>query len=310
MAQNNANNGNNSQGVTQWKTNGNIADSAHYIGTKNEFPVKFRSYDIERMRISPEGNVGIGTKNPQARLDVNGKVIIRNGELLLNYVKDSTLLSDEVLLIDSTGAVKRGGDLKSLVYKDYIDPSFKPCKDANFGYTTPASPTWANGPGKIYTTSQCVPDVKVGIGMNNPQSKLHIKLNDQAPGINTHALIVEKGDGEKILQLTENGVLFAREIQVDLVSWPDYVFESNYSLMPLSDVKNFIRVNGHLPKVPSACEIEIDGLNLGEMDKILMEKVEELTLYMIQLQEQVKKQEELLKSQQVLIENLRETTKN
>lgn len=108
FAQNNANN-NNGQGVTQWKTNGNVADTNHFIGTKNEFPVKFRTDDVERMRITPEGNVGIGTSDAPEKLTVDGNVLVREGDLFLDNLVDPTLTGDEVLLLDSTGRVKKGG---------------------------------------------------------------------------------------------------------------------------------------------------------------------------------------------------------
>lgn len=150
--------------------------------------------------------------------------------------------------------------------------------------------------------------MKVGIGLNTPESKLHIKLND--PQFNTHAIIVQKANNEKILQLTENGLLLAREIKVDLATWSDYVFDPTYPLMPLEDVKTFIEENHHLPNVPSAADMVENGLNVADASVMLMEKVEELTLYMIQLQEQMKNQDELLRLQQILIEQLLETGKN
>ena len=70
-------------------------------------------------------------------------------------------------------------------------------------------------------------------------------------------------------------------------SWPDYVFSNNYSLKPLAEIKKYIKENNHLPNIPAASEIEKNGIPLGEMSKNLMEKVEELTLYIIDLQEQV-----------------------
>lgn len=70
-------------------------------------------------------------------------------------------------------------------------------------------------------------------------------------------------------------------------NWPDYVFEKNYRLMPLSELKEFIASNKHLPSVPKAEQMEKDGIPLGEMTRKLMEKVEELTLYVIQQQEQI-----------------------
>lgn len=299
FAQGNNPTSNNGQGATQWKINGNIADSSHYIGTKNEFPVKFRTIDIERMRITPEGNVGIGTSDAPEKLTVDGNILIREGDLFLNNLVDPSLTADEILLLDITGRVKKGGDLKSLVYAPL--PALLPCLvDAN-GNSIDDSPHWQHSPGKLFTSNHCVPDVKVGIGII-PESKLHIQLNENS--FNTHAIIVQKSNNEKILQLTENGLLLAREIKVDLTVWSDYVFDPTYPLMPLEEVKSFIEENHHLPNVPNAAEMVENGLNVAEASIMLMEKVEELTLYMIQLQEQIKKQDEILKLQQAKIETL------
>lgn len=94
-------------------------------------------------------------------------------------------------------------------------------------------------------------------------------------------------DTEKILQLESDGKLRTREIFVDALSWPDYVFEKDYQLMPLNEVESFIDENGHLPEVPSAEEVEENGQNVGEMNKILLKKIEELTLHLIKQQRQI-----------------------
>ena len=109
-------------------------------------------------------------------------------------------------------------------------------------------------------------------------------------------------ENRTILQLDNNGLLRAREIRVDETNWPDYVFQDNYGLRTLEEVKAYILNHGHLPNVPSAEVVEKEGVNLGEMNKILIEKTEELTLYVIQLNEQAKKQQVLLEKQQLLIE--------
>ncbi|MCH2226099.1 MAG: hypothetical protein MK066_15125 [Crocinitomicaceae bacterium] len=83
------------------------------------------------------------------------------------------------------------------------------------------------------------------------------------------------------------GNMIAEAITVKLhADWPDFVFTDTYGLSPLSEVKGFIAQNGHLPNVPSAVEVQENGINLGEMDAILLQKIEELTLYMIQLSEE------------------------
>lgn len=113
-------------------------------------------------------------------------------------------------------------------------------------------------------------DGNVGIGTTNPLAKLSVN-----------------GAG------TFNGKVKCTEIEVLLTAWPDHVFKSDYSLMPLDEVENFISVNKHLPGVPSEKEVLVNGNNLGEMDAVLLKKIEELTLYVIQL----KKETEMLKQQ-------------
>jgi len=93
------------------------------------------------------------------------------------------------------------------------------------------------------------------------------------------------------LQLTSAGVLKAKEVQVSLSGWPDYVFGKDYKLPTLNEVEQFITENNHLPNVPSAAEVEANGIQLGEMNAILIQKVEELTLYIIEQEKLMKKME-------------------
>jgi hypothetical protein len=75
------------------------------------------------------------------------------------------------------------------------------------------------------------------------------------------------------------------------------VFEKDYELQPLNEVEQYINEHKHLPNIPSAKEVETDGLNLGEMNKLLLQKVEELTLHLIE-------QQKVLEAQQKRIEAL------
>lgn len=113
----------------------------------------------------------------------------------------------------------------------------------------------------------------------------------------------------KLLQLSNDGILRAREIIVDAINWPDYVFASNYNLMTLDSLEQYILLNKHLPNVKPASQVEAEGMNLNETNKVLMEKVEELTLYLFQINSQLKEQETLLEQQSELLkqqqENLR-----
>lgn len=89
--------------------------------------------------------------------------------------------------------------------------------------------------------------------------------------------------------LSIQGKVIAEEMLVQLNgSWPDYVFEKEYKLMKLPELKNYIEQNNHLPDVPAARDMQ-SGIAVGNMNKILMQKVEELTLYILQLHEEIEK---------------------
>jgi len=78
-------------------------------------------------------------------------------------------------------------------------------------------------------------------------------------------------------------------VQVALTNpGPDYVFEPTYNLKPLAEIETYIKENKHLPEVPSAKEMEKNGVQLGEMNMLLLKKVEELTLHLIEQNKEIK----------------------
>lgn len=105
------------------------------------------------------------------------------------------------------------------------------------------------------------------------------------------------GNGYK---LSVVGKIISEEVRVELRGdWPDYVFADNYQLPSLESVEQHIRENKHLPNIPSAAEVEKNGILLGDMQKKQMEKIEELTLYIIELNkrmEKLEKENDLLKA--------------
>jgi len=111
--------------------------------------------------------------------------------------------------------------------------------------------------------------------------------NTGAVGIGMGATAIPAG-----AKLAVAGKVACKEVEVTLTGFPDYVFNSDYKLRSLYDVESFINTNKHLPDVPSAKEVIDNGLNLGDMNATLLQKVEELTLYMIDL----KKENDALKA--------------
>lgn len=99
-----------------------------------------------------------------------------------------------------------------------------------------------------------------------------------------------KGGGgywNQAIALYANGQISARKVVVTTEGYPDYVFKPSYRLQSLQEVEQAIQTEGHLPGMPSAAEVEAKGMDLGEQNRLLVEKVEELTLYLIQMRKEL-----------------------
>lgn len=168
--------------------------------------------------------------------------------------------------------------------------------------------SFANDPYN-FTSSKLIVNGKIGVYSRNGSSLSYTRI---APGqiftdVNSESLFIKK-DNNTLQNLTisklftsgielennflvkNNGFVYARQIEVKATgNFPDYVFADDYRLRSLEDVEAFIDENHHLPEVPSAKEVEDNGHNLAEMDEILLKKVEELTLYIIELKKENEK---------------------
>jgi hypothetical protein len=106
-----------------------------------------------------------------------------------------------------------------------------------------------------------------------------------------------------------NGNIRTRKVRVDQDTWADYVFESNYQLRPIKEVEQYIQKEKHLPDVPSAAEVKKEGLDLGDNQAVLLKKIEELTLYVIEQNKRIDEQQKQLLQQQAKIEALEKKDK-
>ncbi len=150
-----------------------------------------------------------------------------------------------------------GGDQAHENRPPYI--AYKICKcTLNNGQNFDARVWTASGDNAYYNKIG-----NIGIGTTTPQSKLAV-----------------------------NGVITAKEIKAQVDGWGDFVFDENYNLLPLLEVKKYIQSNKHLPKFPTASEIETNGIALAEMQNKAVQKIEELTLYTIQQEEAIQTQSE------------------
>ena len=139
---------------------------------------------------------------------------------------------------------------------------------------------------------------KIGIGTSTPIAKLDVFT---PATITDKAIAVTNASNTEFL-VYGNGQVYAREVTVKTGTFPDYVFAKDYSLLPLNDLAEFIKTNNHLPEMPTATEVEINGQALGAVQTLLVKKVEELTLYLI---EQNKRIPALEKNNQQLNEQLK-----
>jgi hypothetical protein len=127
---------------------------------------------------------------------------------------------------------------------------------------------------------------------NGETNKLHV--GTKLSGTSTSVLVVDRAtNGVGIgtqepgdYRLAVNGSIRAKEIVVE-TGWSDFVFEPDYDLASLEEVEAHIEAHGHLPDIPSAAEVEKNGVKLGEMDSKLLQKIEEMTLHMIELNKRV-----------------------
>lgn len=118
----------------------------------------------------------------------------------------------------------------------------------------------------------------VGIGVSSPNAKLHVRGNVLCEG------------GFEVTELASNSInvdkLNANDIQMAMPGAADYVFDEGYNLKSLSEVENYVNEHKHLPGMPSASEMDANGVSVAQLSNLLLEKVEELTLHMIQLKKE------------------------
>ena len=130
--------------------------------------------------------------------------------------------------------------------------------------------------------------------------------------INTGSIAIGRTTAPSGFKLAVQGKMIIEEIQLQQSDfWPDYVFDKDYSLIPLEELETFIRENGHLPNIPSAEEVAAEkGFKTAEMIQKLLEKVEELTLYTIAQQKDFLREKQNLEQKIDLLEQSINTLKN
>ena len=208
---------------TQTKLNGTTSDQG--------FSIK-DNLNNTLLKVTNDGNVGIGVTNPINKLDVNGSI--------------GWGTTGAILKSDQGASIELRGN-----GTPYIDFSNDPLSDYK---------------ARLMLNSNNILEVEgnVGIGTDNTNG----------------------------YKLAVGGNVVAEEVVVKLKeSWPDYVFHKDYKKTNLDELENYIHENGHLPDMPDAKEISTKGVNVGEGQAKLLEKIEELTLYLIDQNKKIEKLE-------------------
>lgn len=243
------------------------------------------------------GNLGVGTDTPLARLHVEG-------------LQGSTFAKfSQTGVPDSDGYLNIANSMSSAGY--YYPGIFGRAKAPGlpFGITIVGESEDVVPSGNYTGYGAVVIDGRNKIG--------DTLINNNVFAVNSYGknYLLVKGNGSvgigtqdtKGYKLAVNGSAIFTKVKVEAYSgWPDYVFEHNYQLPALLDVEKYILEHKHLPNVPSAVEVAKDGQDLGEMDKKLLQKIEELTLYLIDLK---KENSEMKQQQNELLERINKLEK-
>ncbi len=211
------------------------------------------------------GSVGIGTSNPNSRLH------LWSGEPLED---DNT--QDLIQMTASPTENNRGSKFGIR----FSAPSADGLVRGSAIYNV-CERNWSNTNGLAFHTSD---------GPNSqPAERMRITSNGKV-------LIGRTSLGNNDFKLAVTGGVLTEKVKVELVeNWPDYVFEDGYQLRSLNEVESYINKNSHLPDVPAATELEGNGFDLAKMDATLLQKIEELTLYIIEQEKRMVQQEERIK---------------
>ena len=217
---------------------------------------------VDHLTVTSDGFIGIGTNAPGAKLSINGN---ENQTTLGANVSSVIKITNQY--VNAFGrrseiqfaTTQNANDKLAVIAAEYTSHLGNVGGDLVFGTSPGTSPATMIQRMRISSKGQ------VSIGNT---------LQNTSPHFSTYSLSVK-------------GQIVAREVVVTQQLWSDFVFDKNYKLMPLNELENYYKTNHHLPEVPSTKEISESGNDLGKTDALLLQKIEELTLYIVEQQKQI-----------------------
>ncbi|MCW8898778.1 MAG: hypothetical protein OQJ96_08950 [Flavobacteriales bacterium] len=216
--------------------------------------------------------VGIGTDNPNATLDVRGT------GYFTSYFGINSLPTNQYQLHVNNSVGTTAG-----IYLNTNHPQNWP--NVKYGFKNVI-----NNPNTIaYSVTDATTNQDVFVVMGDGSINVRSDISQN----NKSFFVTNIVNNEDVFRVMSDGTTYATKVIVQETPFPDYVFESTYKLMPLNELEKYIKENKHLPNMPTAKEVEKNGADIGEINRLLVEKIEELTLYILEQDKRIKKLEEL-----------------
>lgn len=262
------------------------------------------------------GNVGIGL-SPSQKLDVMGNVAVRGSSSIphseLQFyrygspLKFASIGQGDLTAANSTFDIQHfnGNDIRFLISNVELLRLVSSNGNVGIGTSTPTARL------NVLSTASATTGI-IDLGAAGSNTNLKFGLNVDYAWIQSYGSrplrinstgndVLFNIDGGNVgigtlntgsFKLAVEGKIGAREINVTLANpWPDYVFEPSYAMLTIEQLDNYIKANKHLPEVPSASTVQKEGLNVGEINTLLLKKMEELTLYVIDLKKEIQNQQ-------------------
>ncbi|MBW6483755.1 MAG: hypothetical protein K0B10_11935 [Vicingaceae bacterium] len=317
-----------------WKLNGSQADTTQFVGTTNNVDLVFKRNNVESFRLledtaakffgdvyldkfrihpTPPPSSGpiqeerILSINPVGRIALSNLTIPQDDTYVCSYVTpwifaNGTTTDDDIALCPNFKSVTIGGDLTIGGFTRLNTTAIGIAADnetqlnmrsvgKEVGFRLLTIPSTATSSTKYAFQNRVISSDIIAYSVTNHSTNqdVFVVKGDGSVGIGT-----DKTTG---FMLSVEGDVRTRSIQVDaaIIPWSDFVFSDNFKLKNLLEVEDFINKYKHLPDVPSEKEVKEKGIDLGKMDAILLQKIEELTLYIIQQEKRIKELEQQVK---------------
>jgi hypothetical protein len=230
---------------------------------------------------SRDGRIGMGTTNPQANLDVSGSFKAESADI--SAISANTLTVQDATVNGSLSA-------NSLTVPSITTTTLTA---GNATITDLLKASEAQIIGTLNARNVIIENIASANTLNAQNANIN-EITSYTTGAGVAFAIIKKSATleEEVFKIYGNGTVNAKKINAEeinvsvnaMISYPDYVFEDDYNLLPLNEVEQYIKENKRLPEIPSAKEAEENGIDLGSMQVKLLLKIEELTLYAIEQQ--------------------------